>query len=233
MKKNFLPAFYLSCFLLLSTVSGCKKNECASEKHVFNISPVTLDWLPGQESKMALRFLSSSGDTLVFKRDTFVTTEYSKNIDTPCGDAEKHQTIEYETIFYKYSHADTLEILLSLRIETNECGWAFVDEVKLHESAWGNVSKWTQNHSKSISIGSASVQTNLINTTPEEYICNAEFGKLNATVQILGQTFYDVYTDDRPGHENSLYPLAEIFFQKGKGVIGFTDENGVQYLQIE
>jgi hypothetical protein len=56
---------------------------------------------------------------------------------------------------------------------------------------------------------------------------------LNAELQILGKTFYDVYTDDRAGHENSIYPLAEIFFQKGQGVVGFMDENGVQYLHIE
>ncbi len=201
---------------------------------MFNISTETKACIPDEILTDHLKFQSEDGKIITLQKEPVVHREDDWTYHNQCGEDEvKSETIFYESFFYKYSSGDTIEVVLALRIGSIACGWAGVDEPKLQESIIATVQKHHRNPTKLIDIGSVYIRTKLINTSESEYICNLQHSKYNEQIQILGIPFTDVYSDDRPGHENAEFPLAEIYFQKGKGVIGFIDENGLEWLRIE
>ena len=228
--QNFLLLFIILTSLLFS----CKdKNLCESELHEFNISSETKEWIPDEILKDNISFQSSNGDILVFTKESTSHNKHNHTFSNPCGEDEKRETIVYERITHQYSTGDGLSFLMATNIINTECGWGNVNEVKLFESALGSISKITTDTLGLISIGALSIRTKLINASATEEYCTKFYAKHNDQIEINGTTYSDVYTDDRPGHENSNVPLAEIYFQKGNGIIGFVDEVGIVWEKID
>jgi len=222
-------------FLLIFANIDCKKKDaCANEMQEFNISAETKAWLPDEILTDQLKFKSEDGEIITLQKEPVIHSERDWTIYTPCGeDDTKDETILYESTFYKYSSGDSIEVVMIRDIGFIACGLADVHEVKLQESITAWVEKYQQNPTKAIDIGAVYIRTKLINTSESEYICITKPSKYNEQIQILGMPFSDVYSDDRPGHENAEFPLAEVYVQKGKGVIGFIDEKGMEWLRIE
>ena len=224
----------LLAIVIFSIQIGCRKQDvCANEEHIFNISTQTKEWLPNEILTEEIKFQSENGDIITFQKDTIFHRESDWTISNPCEDGIKRETIFYERIAHLYSSGDTADILMSTNIVNTECGWGNVDEVKLMEEVWVYVQKWRRNPTKRVDIGSLSVRTKLINADESEELCTKHYAKLNPEIEIDGINYQDVYSDDRPGHENAEFPLAEIYFQKGEGIIGYIDESGIKWRRIE
>ncbi|MCG8331159.1 MAG: hypothetical protein MI974_25950 [Chitinophagales bacterium] len=221
-------------FVIISVGIGCKKeNACAHEEHIFNISSQTKEWLPDEILTEEIKFQSENGDIITFQKDTTFHREYDWSFSTPCGNGNKRETIFYERIGHSYSLGDTVEILMSTNIVNTECGWGNVNEVKLMEEVWVAVLKQRQNSPKLVDIGGLSIRTKLINAEESEELCTKHYAKFNPVIELNGVNYQNVYSDDRPGHENTEFPLAEIYFQKGEGIIGYIDEAGIKWRKIE
>jgi len=212
---------------------GCKEDICASETHTFNISEQTKEWIPNDILTQELKFQSESGQIMQFQKEIVSHNEYDWSFSNPCGDGNKRETILYERIHHNYNSGDTVTISMSTNIVTTECGWGNVKEVKLMEEVIASIHKWRHNPFESVSIGTVSIRTKLINADETEDFCKKHYAKLNPIVEINGVNYQEVYSDDRPGHANTEFPLAEIYYQKGQGVIGFIDEYGMQWKKVE
>ena len=225
----------LIILLLSSLLFSCKnKNLCDPEFHEFNISPETKEWLPDEIIKDDISFQNNNGEILVFTKEYTSHNEHNKIFSNPCGkDDSKSETINYERIFTKYISSNGLNFSMATNISNTVCGWGNVKEVKLVENVQASISRWAPDTTSIISIGHLTIITKFINACSTENFCSIFPAKHNDQIEINGTTYNNVYTDDRPGHENSDYPLAEIYFQKGKGIIGFVDEVGIVWEKID
>ncbi|MBK8567999.1 MAG: hypothetical protein IPN76_32970 [Saprospiraceae bacterium] len=213
---------------------GCKKNEtCSSEEHVFDISEDTKKWLPNEVLTKELKFESENGEIMIFQKDTVYHREFSNELFITCGDGQKSETIFFERIAHIYSSGDTADISLSTNIVNNGCTLDVVDKLELIEEVVARVEKWRFNPTKAKDIGYLSIRTKSINTDESDNICWEHYAKFNSEIELNGINYQEVYTDDRPKHENAEFPLAEIYFKKGEGLIGFADENGKKWRRIE
>lgn len=226
--------FIISSAIILISQFGCKKDDmCANEEHIFNISEETKQWLPIDILTPQLKFQSENGEMMIFHKDTVYHREHVWSFSNPCGDGQKKESIFYERISHVYRSGDTAHISMSTNIVPTECGWGNVNEVKLMEEVQVHVHKSGQTPTQWGDIGSLSVRTKLINAEETEEFCNKHYAKFNSEIEINGVNYQEVYSDDRPGHENTQFPLAEIYFQRGQGIVGFVDENGKQWRRIE
>lgn len=221
-----MKSLQTSIFLLLLFILSCKKEEvCPSWQELgeFELSTLTKTYLPDNyfSKTDSITFESTEGKRTKFYLDRTSLAQYGRvSSNVPCqDDTTRTVSISYKYPYntYSYLSTDSLRLILINTIGTTNDGYYDLLNIWLSKeggplTVYGQINIITDNRT----VRNPSIIENPVSFTFYEHIV------------IGGQLFNDVYGDKNPG-----WRISNVYWQQHKGLIGYKDKNGIDWLLKE
>ncbi len=229
MKKTSLLIIF-AIIPIVGLVNSCKKEDsCPERTDIGQLfwSNETEKWFPSKylNKPANLEFVSENGDIAKFQLDYSEVLEGDfEYFDMECDNGEGSTRVRWADRRYsgRFLTPDSLAIVLGIGVWNEKLILNEVIEADFYE--WVSITVYRLNDGTADDIGRIRIITDLRNSeideidlTPENYEKLENFG-------FMGNIYPELYQDGKPD-----FPNANIYFQKGKGLVGYIDENGMKW----
>ena len=222
-------------FLALLSPACTPPAECPRYGHLGTLvwSAQTEAWLPKSYLQQPLTcvFQSETGQTKSFVLTHLETTEGPDHfVDVPCPDHPGDTTRTYfniKRLSARMISSDSFALDYSINIFNEKPAASLYVETDFFEEVGVSLNHFYDNQADE--FGFVSIITDLRNAEMSDIeLYRTNNYKRYDELTIKGRTFTDVYTDPKPE-----VPGANIYFQKGLGVVAYVDDQNTLWTLVQ